>query len=237
MNKKQKKIIKIYIPLTLLLLILDIIFPKQNLVSYLKYATMITLFLIALRTHKKYLVQKYMNIALFFVVVADFFLVFCNTIPNLKYKVIPLGVISFMIAYIFLIIAFNRKFKIDLNNILALLPILCIYIPIYMILYPYVQGILYVIINIFGIILCYMTWTMVSTIFRGYYNRKISVYIAFSGFLIFISDILVANSLFNPLFVGKYVVWLKTMIWLSYVPAWILIVLIIVDNNLLIEQY
>ena len=60
MNKTQRILLVIYIPITLLILILHNICPKENIVLYLKYTIMISLFLSAIIMKKKFHEQKIM---------------------------------------------------------------------------------------------------------------------------------------------------------------------------------
>ena len=66
MGNTQRILIAIYFPITLLIVILDNIYPEENMVLYLKYATMITLFLSAVTIKKKFYEQKLMALSLFF---------------------------------------------------------------------------------------------------------------------------------------------------------------------------
>jgi hypothetical protein len=71
MNKKQRLLFAVYLPMTFIILILDNIYPGKDAVQYLKYATMITLFLFVSSMRKKYREQKTMALAFFFMVLAD----------------------------------------------------------------------------------------------------------------------------------------------------------------------
>ena len=73
---------------------------------------------------------------------------------------------------------------------------------------------------IFGVVLCYMTWTSICTIFRKYFNRRIAILIAISGILMFICDIGVAYSLFHPFYSTVYIPVLKNIIWMAYILGW-----------------
>lgn len=232
MNNIQRALLAIYLPLTLLFLVLDNLYPGESFVSYIKFATIITLFLVAFCIKKKYKEQKLMTLAILFVTIGDFFLVYCRNIKELSNIVVPFGMLGFMVAYLSLILAFQKNFKIGLGELLALVPVLGIFIPNCIVLYPYITGSIFYGVTIFSLVICYMTWTTISTLFRGYYNPIVSRYIALSGFLMLICDLGVANSLFNPAFAGKFIPWLKNIIWGAYVPAWTLIVFIIATEDL-----
>jgi len=233
MNKLQKVLLAIYLPITMVILILDNLYPGANMISYIKYAIIISLFIVAFKIKKNFTEQFFMTLAIFFAMISDFFLVFCSTIPDLNNRVIPLGIAGFIIAYSLLILAYQKNFKFGWGEFLAIIPVLSIFIPQFIILYPFINGFMFYGTAIFGLVLCYMAWTSICTIFRGYFNPITSRLIALSGFLMFICDLGVANGIFNPAFSNSFVPWLKNIIWGSYIPAWTLLVVIIAEKNLL----
>jgi hypothetical protein len=170
-----------------------------------------------------------------FLVIADFFLVFANTIDNWKIDFSPFGAAGFLFAYLCLIVAYQKKFKVGKEEISTALPILIIFVYVVMSLKPYVKGFMLLGALIFGAVLCYMTWTSICTIFRKYFNPEITWLIAFSGILMFICDIGVAFSRFHPLYSKIYVPWLANLIWATYIPGWTLLAVIISEENLLIH--
>ena len=233
MNNTQRILLVIYLPITLLILILDNIYPKEDMVLYLKYTIMITLFLSAITMQKKFREQKIMALSFFFLVVADFFLVFINTIDNLKLNFSALGVIGFLFAYICLIVTYQKNFKVGKEEIIVAIPIEIIFIYVFISLQPYVKGLMFIGALIFLSVLCYMTWTSICTIFRGYFTKKSACLIAISGILMFICDIGVAFSRFHPIYSKMYVPWLTNIIWTTYIPGWTLLVVVICEKNLI----
>ena len=234
MNDTQRILLVIYLPITLLILILDNIYPKEDMVLYLKYTIMITLFLSAITMQKKFCEQKIMALSFFFLVVADFFLVFINTIDNLKLNFSALGVIGFLFAYICLIVAYQKNFKVGKEEIIVAIPIGIIFIYVFISLQPYVKGLMFIGTLIFLIVLCYMAWTSICTIFRGYFTQKSALLIAISGILMFICDIGVAFSRFHSIYSKIYVPWLTNIIWTTYIPGWTLLVVVICEKKLII---
>ncbi|MDD4048616.1 MAG: lysoplasmalogenase family protein [Clostridia bacterium] len=155
MKNIRKYLFVIYLPITFLFLILDNFYPGESFVNYIKFATIITLFLVAFSIKKKYPEQKLMNLAIFFIIIGDFFLVYCGTIPELSDKVVPFGMIRFILAYLSLIVAFQKNFKIAKGELLAL--VLVIFIPNFIKLYPHITGAIFYGATIFSFVLCYMT--------------------------------------------------------------------------------
>ncbi|WP_027366064.1 lysoplasmalogenase family protein [Desulfotruncus alcoholivorax] len=233
MNSIQRKLLYIFLPMTLVIVLLDNLFPGDAFVNYVKYATIIALFLFTLCIKKRHIEQLYMNIAIFFIVVADFFLVFCDTIPGIGDKLVILGVLAFLFAYIFLILAFQKNFKVGGWELLAALLVLILFVPNYITLWPHVTGLMFYGGTLFGIVLCYMAWTCICTLFKYHYRFGVACRIALAGCLMLISDIGVSQSFFNPAFQHRFNPGLASLIWATYVPAWTLIATIIAENNLL----
>lgn len=234
MVNNQKILIAIYFPITILIFILDNIYPKENMVLYLKYTTMVTLFLSALIIKKKFFEQKLMVLSLFFLVIADFFLVFTGTIENLKMNLDPFGILGFLCAYLCLIAAYNKNFNLRRLEILVAIPFVIMFIGVFGLLIPYIYNpVMKIGTLIFGIVLTYMAWTSVCTIFRNYFTKKASWIIAISGVLMFICDVGVAFSMFYPPFTIKHTPWLTNIIWTAYVPGWTLLAVLIREKDLI----
>lgn len=233
MNNIQKSLLVIYFPLTLIILIFDNIYPNENVVMYLKYVVMITLFLSSMITKKKFHVQKIMSLSFFFLVIADFFLVFFNSFNNVEIVLFPFGVLSFLFAYICLIIAYQKNFKFGKKELLAAITMLVIFLYVFFSLNPYINGLMFIGSLIFFIVLCYMTWTGICTLFRNYFTMKTSKLIAVSSILMFICDIGVAFSFFHPAYSNEFIPWLQNIIWAAYIPGWTLLAVIINEDTLI----
>lgn len=236
MRNTQRILIAIYFPITVLIFILDNYYPKENMVLYIKYGTMITLFLSALTIKKKFFEQKLMALSFFFLVIADFFLVFADTIQNLNMNLSPFGILGFLCAYLCLIAAYQKNFKLRKAEILIAIPFIIMFISVFGILMPYINNVVIKVGTlIFGVVLSYMAWTSICTIFRNYFTKKASRIIAVSGCLMFICDVGVAFSMFYPPFVMHHTPWLTNIIWTAYIPGWTLLAVLICEKNLIIQ--
>lgn len=232
MNIKQKVLLSIFLPVTVLIVILDNVFPNAGMVNCFKFTTVCAIFLASSRIRKKYREQAILNAAVFFAVVGDFFLNLCSTVPDLAAKVVPFGIMGFWAAYILLIFVFHKGYGAGWKELLAAVPVLGFFIPNLISLHPFVTGFMLWGALLFGFVLCFMAWTSIGAMFRGYYRPEVSCRMALSGYLMFISDMGVANSLFNPAFAGHFVPWLENIIWGTYVPAWTLIAVAIAEDRL-----
>ncbi len=233
MSKTQKILLAVYLPATLLVLYSINFFPSGNTVFYLKYAVIVSLFIASISIHKKYREQKYMAASFFFVAIADFCLVFSATIEGLWITLSPYGIVGFLFAYLCLIAAYNKNFKIGRAEIITAIPIVIVFLYTFMSLQPYLSGFMFIGALIFGLVLCYMTWSAICTIYRGYFSKKASYIIALSGSLMFICDIGVAFSLFYPNYFERYSLLFNDIVWAAYIIGWTLLVVAISEKNLL----
>lgn len=232
MDKPQKQLLAIFLPLTMFFIVLDNLYPGAPWVNYLKFAAIISLFLTAARTPKRYLEQRILTAAMFFVMVGDFFLVFCSTLFDTAGRTLPLGVLGFAIAYLLLITAFTKDLKISWRKAAAAVPILAISIPVIITLFPFVSGIIRYGLLLFISILCIASWSCICTVCEGYFTPQSSYRIALAGILMLVCDLGVGLSLFAPKFAGHLVPWVKNIIWGSYIPAWTLIAITVQEKKL-----
>lgn len=233
MNNIQRVLLSIYLPITLLILFLDNAFPNSNIIWYLKYTIIVTMFLSAFSMKKNFREQKIMNLSLFFVAFADFFLVFSLTLKNVKINLLPFGIIGFLFAYICLIFVYQKNFKLGKAEIITAVPIVIIFLIVILTLRPYIKGFMIIGALVFEFVLCYMLWTSICTIFRKYYNPKIAGVIALSAILMFICDIGVAYGLFYPVYSVMLYRVVKNIVWAAYLMGWTLLVIIISEEHLL----
>lgn len=233
MNNSQKILLAVYLPITFLLIIFDNIYPDADFVRCVKYTTIITLFLSAANIKKRFYEQKIMTLALFFVVVGDFFLVFSRVILDLGIYSEIFGMTGFFIAYLCLIAVYQKNFKLGKAEILTIIPVISIFLFIFFSLKIYVKGPMLIAALVFGLELSYMTWTSICTIFRNYYKAPIARLIALSSILMFICDMGVAYHIFHPEYIIRFTSWLENIIWAAYIPGWTFLAVIINEENLL----
>lgn len=111
MNRTQKILVAVYLPLTLLILKLDPTPQKLFIVQSIRYVTILALFLSVTIIKNKYPEQKMMTPAFFFMAFGDFFLVFIFAITQIKADLSWMGIVSFLIGYLFLRNVYRSKKK------------------------------------------------------------------------------------------------------------------------------
>jgi uncharacterized membrane protein YhhN len=234
-SREQNLLLKIYFFLTAVILLLDNFFPEHLAVSYFKFTVVLTLFPVALLVAKASLEQWILTFAVFLMVLGDFFLTLCTAIPELAGDVRIFGVISFLMAYVALPGVFLKGRARCPEQYWALIPVVAVLLPAAWVMVPHIEARLLPGVLIFALALGFMSWTAIDTLFRGYYSPAASLRFALAGYLMLISDIGVANRLFNPAY-GEPVWWLQNLVWGTYIPAWTLIVLNIADERLLARR-
>ena len=102
------------------------------------------------------------------------------------------------------------------------------------ILLPHASGPFLIVALVFAFTVAFMAWSALCTIHRGYYTRAVSMRFAIAGYLMFLSDMGVAITFFYPGMQGN-IPWLLNEVWVTYIPAWALILVTIAGNQLTSE--
>lgn len=233
----QKDIIPIYVIIACLLAFIDFFFPAAVFAYFLKYLTTLSLFTISLLHKKKFKEQKLMFVAQFFVVIADYFFVLSRGLNAGQLTCLNkfLGSFCFIVAYIILIKAWGERRNNNKFNILEVfigIAVLLALWPTVILLTPHLKLFVKFGALTFGFILCLLVWTGLCTRLRNYYGRATSGLISLTSCLIFVSDLAVAHASLNPVYSGEFVSWLSALIWITYIPAWAIIVKVIINRNI-----
>ncbi len=236
MNNTQRILLAIYLLFTLLVTTLDHLFPGADVVQYVKFATMASLFISVLVMRKHCREQKVLTLAFFFMVIADSFSVFSTALHSLSWNLKPLGAGGFLLAYLCLIYVYQKHFKIAWTELIVAVPIAAVYLTALLLLRHYVDGTVFTATAVFGAVLGWMTWNGLCTIFRNYYSMKVSCLIAISASLMLVSDLAVAVSFFDPQYSGTFIPWLKNIVWGAYIPAWTLLAAVAAEENPLMRS-
>jgi len=236
-NDMQKLVLILFLPLVLVILLLDHLCPGACLVRSVKLIILIFLFSLALFIRKKngfdYGEKKLLRLAFFLVVLGDFLFVTSLHISPLQEKTIFVGIISFLAAYACLIIAFQKSRSPGIAHAVAALPVLALFVPVLIHYTPWVSGPTFYGALLFGVVLSGMAWRAICTIIEGYYALHVALWLALAGYLMFISDLAVGLAVLNPVFSGIFVPWLQNIIWSSFIGAWIIIVLVLAEKDFL----
>ncbi len=223
--------------LTVMIVFYDYLFQGTAPSQLLKFGARVVMFFVAFFAKKRYGIQKVLAVAFFMTVVADFFFQAAPALalPIPDYDIY--GIVSFVVAYLLLIMAFRKKAKMRKKDIFLLLPYALVFLVIIVQLKPYMDQWFFYASVLLGVILSYASMTMMATVYRGYFWREIGWAIGLSGLVLFVSDVFVAYSMFHPMYKG-FVFWQEVVIWSTYMFGWgILLVLTVDEDNLKVNVH
>jgi len=229
MNRIQRLVLVTFLPLTVIELILVYIYDTSNLVRCVQFAGTVLLFMVAVFVKKEYKEQKILVFGFLFSVIGDFFMILLPVIRK-DADSNMLGIVCFLLAYVFVIWTFNRNIRIKLSDALLALPFIAAITYYFATMTQYIKGTLFIAVLLFSIIITIMAWTSVCTLVRGYFTRRIAIIAAIAAVALFSSDMGVAYALFYPPLKGS--VWLEIFIRATYVPGWTLLLLVVCDKNI-----
>lgn len=232
MNDVQRILLAIYIPLAVLIIIFENCCFEKDIINYLKYTIIVTLFLAVICTRKSFPEQKIMTRAFYYVVMADFFFVLYSTF-HLQLDLSFVGGLGFFLAYLVLIKAYRRNFKFNKTTMIIAIPIAVIYALILISVYPHVNIFMFFGILVFGVVIGLMMLMAICTIFMKYFHLKIAIIIAVSAILMFVCDAGEILATFNPVYAPTTAMWLQNIIWGAYIPGWALLAVVINEKKLL----
>jgi len=231
-NNAQRVLLTTYLPLTVLILLSEYRYSQAGIMAWLKITVSICLALSAISLRKNYPEQKLMAAAFAFMALGDFFFVIPPLLGDWSRTTIPIGIASFVVAYIFLILAFRKDASPGKEELWIALPIIIVIVCLGVLLFPFVDLRLFIGMVIFAVLLGYMTLNAVATISRGYYSTESAWLIAMAGILIFASDMRLAYEALYP--VGRGLISLgSNYVRGPFVVGWALLSLVVAEYRLL----
>ena len=235
MKNEHRIIIATYTTLTLLILLLTTLYSLDSSAQYLRFGVRIAMFLTVIFIKKNYREQKILIFAFFCTLVSDYFFVLLRvTNPGFINREMY-GMLGFVLAYIFLIASFQRNFRFSKKEIITLIPFTIIFGLVLVRLIKYAVGFMFWAAIFMGIVLCYTGMIMVSSLFRGYFSRETAGRLAIAGSILFLSDMVVAFSIFHPDFQG-FLLWKENLIWGTYMIGWTLLLSVAAEERLLVQN-
>jgi hypothetical protein len=235
LNNTQRFLIATYATLTLLILIFTVLYSIESPAQYLKFGVRVSMFLTVVFIYKNYREQKILVFAFLCTLISDYFFILLRvTDPDFPNRDLY-GMLGFVIAYFFLIAAFQRNFSFGKREMITLIPFVMIFSLVLVVLEKYAVGFMFWTAVCLGGILCYTGMTMVSSLYRGYFSRAIAWRIAIAGCILFLSDMVVAFSIFHPDY-KEFLLWKESFIWGTYMVGWSLVLSISVEDHFVKDQ-
>ncbi len=229
----------IMVQLAAVLLLLHLLEGNYRPLAVAKYAVITSLFVAsrfvrggADRDH------RVLSHAFLFLWFGDFFLILCGALPGVSTEALWVkigGMVGFLTGYGFLLATYWRRVSLCRRDALMALPIVAIALPCTFILAPHVHGAMFAWSMFFTVGLGAMAWSALCTLHRGYYRKTVARRFAIAGLLIFLSDMGIGFSFFYP-GMHRNLPWLGFEIWITYIPAWALLLLNLSEKHLRAES-
>ncbi|MDY0278827.1 MAG: hypothetical protein RBQ97_12165 [Acholeplasma sp.] len=230
MTLKQKSIAIIYSVLLVLILGLEFYNINFSLISWIRFLTMFSLSLVVVMSKKKDHL-KGISIVFILIVAGDFFLVLSNAIQGLNQNIAFLGFIPFTGAYLVLGIIYLKLYKLSKKDAIVAIPFILLSLLVFKTLNPYVEGFFLKGVSfILLLALLAVSWSSVLFLFRDIFTKNRSIMIAISGILMLACDLGVGFDLFYPDFYQIRNMVPINLVWLFYIPGWVLLAIAAIED-------
>ncbi|MDY0235465.1 MAG: hypothetical protein RBR71_05525 [Gudongella sp.] len=223
MTLKQKSIAITYSVLLVLILGLEFYNINFSLISWIRFLTMFSLSIIVVMSKKN---EYFKNISIVFILIVagDFFLVLSNAIQGLNQNIAFLGFIPFTGAYLLLDTIYLKSYNFNKRDAIVAIPFIVLCILVSYTLNPYVEGLFLKGVSfILLLALLVVSWSSALFLFRDIFTKNRSIMIAISGILMLACDLGVGFDLFYPEFYQIRNVVPINLVWLFYIPGWVLL--------------
>lgn len=223
MNRIQRKLIRIYLPVTLVIVILDIVLDAEQLLWMVKYLAVFSLFLWTLFLPKKTRDQTRLGLSLFFVAAGDAFLYLPLALGYSQSSFIPYGMMMFILAYGCLILVYSQGLHLGRFETLVAIPCLAVFYLGLTMLWRAGSGPVISLTLVFWGILCTVLWMALCALSKRSPYQAYGKVIALSAVLMVVCDAGVGMGIFFSAPSTMVYSFAKRIIWLAYIPAWMLI--------------
>lgn len=228
----------ILVQLAAVLVLFHLLADDYRALGIVKYAVIGSIFAASRFLPRPTSDHRWLAAAVALLFVGDFFLIFVGTLsgvsPDLAWVKVG-GMAGFLGGYLCLLTAYWRRVTWERADLWKLLPVLAALVPVAVVLLPHLEGAMRAWALVFTAFLSLMAWSALCTVHRGYYERTVALRFAAAGYLMFLSDLAVGLSFFYP-GLHRNMPWLGTWIWITYIPAWALIVVNLSEPKLRATQ-
>ena len=213
-------------------LILEALDIEGAFLQYARYTLVVSLAVGVFIGRKHTRAQRILFLSFPLMVFGDFFLVFSYSISGFPNDLRPLGFIFFGIAYILMTIVYIKGFQITLFSLSVMLTYTLIFSSMTIFLSPYIDGVT----RYMGVfVLATVTIAAMAGLMslgNKTYSGRTSGLMALSSGLMLICDYGVAVDLFYPDVHIIRELLPVNIVWISYVPGWMLLGVIILEDRI-----
>ena len=235
MSRSMRALMAVFgVQLVCILVLLHLLQGSYAALGVAKYTVITSIVVASALVRGRTPLHRPLAMAFVFLWVGDFFLIFVGVLPGVSPDdrwVHICGMVGFLIAYLCLLKVYWKRPSLGRSDGVAALPVLAIGVPVVVLLWPDVSGGLRIWALVFTLGVGTMAWFAICTLHRGFYRPTIARRFAAAGLLIFLSDMGVGFSFFYPE-LHRNLPWLGFEIWITYVPAWCLLLLNLAEDDL-----
>jgi hypothetical protein len=223
LNMMQEKLLKTYLPVTLVIVFLDLILETERPMWLMKYLVVFSIFIWSFFLPKKTKDQERLGLSLFFVAAGDAFLYLPLALGYGQSSFIPYGMMMFILAYGFLILVYRQGLHLGRFETTAAMPSLVVFYLGLTVIWRSAGGPVISLTLVFWSVLCTMLWMALCTLSPRSPFREYGKVIALSGILMVVCDAGVGMGLHYPAQSALLYSLAKSIIWTAYIPAWMLV--------------
>jgi hypothetical protein len=232
MDRKQKLVLTVFLTVTAAELVMIIISRNSDALRYFEFAVTAAMLVLAVTARKRFGEQKLIAVSFLFTTVGEFFLLIYPILKGGEPGTMQ-GLASFLLSYVFLIAAFQRKFRWSLRDFLMIIPFLCAVGLMFAALRSYLAGAMLIAVTVFCFVITVMAWSSLTTLSRGYFAKRTAGMAAAAGVMIFASDFGAAFQIFYPPLVSSPSLITESLVRVTFVAAWTLLLAIVYDKDIL----
>lgn len=235
MQKLLLSILKTYLLITLLLVGFGILFPANQKLWLFRYSVILSLFIISIVNKIKEKSQNRLPFALLFAVIGDAFLYLAIPLKLIKPN-IPLGLLSFFIAYGIIASAYARilfQHRKPIDRILYLKQLALLLMILSAIIFALRKSTLDNLIfgSMFILALLLVFMSALNLFFSTIFSIRLRTMIMISSMLMLICDVgVILGFTLSPPDPIIYSIG-TAIVWSAYIPAWTLLCLISMDKE------
>lgn len=232
MNSLGRNLLVIFTVLTVILIVMEALGIDGDVISYSRYAVVLILCISVYIRRGSSQAQRRLFWAFPFMVVGDFFLVYSYTLDGFPQMLRYFGFIPFSIAYIIITRVYLKGFKWNIRSILLAIVYGLFILALGSKIYPLINGIEMALGTIVALTVTILAWAGASALWNGFYSKRIAAMMAISGILMVVCDYGVAFDLFYPDFHQIREELVLNLVWLTYIPGWVILALVVVDRDI-----
>ncbi|MCR3956169.1 MAG: hypothetical protein NUK57_07700 [Gudongella sp.] len=231
MSSSSRNIFIFFLLLTIILLVMEAVGIDGNALVFTRYMVVIILSTTAYIKKGAANEQKILFMSFPLMIIGDFFLVLSYSLGDFPQELRYFGFIPFTIAYLLIAGIYIRGFKWSSWLVLPTMVYGLLLVVIAVLILPYMDGVQTFLASVVALTLTAMAWAGVSSIWNGYYGRRTSIMMALSGLLMLLCDYGVALDLFYPDIWRLREVMVINPVWLTYVPGWTILALVVMERE------